>query len=126
VEEALDLGELHDLVEAAVDVPARHAHHGAAQVDVLTAGKRGVETGSDLEQAADAAPERAAAPGRLGQVTEDLEEGALAGPVAPDHAQHLPGLDLEADLAQGPEHLRLARRPVPDPGQRGQRSAGDR
>ena len=43
--------------------------------------------------------------GRLGDAREDLEQRRLAGAVAPDDAEHLAALDLEADVLERPELL---------------------
>ena len=43
------------------------------------------------------------AAGRLGDAGEDLEQRALAGAVAADDADDLAALDLEGDVAQGPD-----------------------
>ena len=52
-----------------------------------------------------------------GDAREDLEQGALAGPVAPDDAQRLALLHLQVDIAQRPDDLAVAVRLVllPDP-----------
>src|SRR4029453_9454732 len=43
--------------------------------------------------------------GRLGHATDDLQQGGLAAAVAPDDAEALAALDLEADVLQRPERL---------------------
>ena len=48
-------GEVDDVVELAADFVARHAHDGAVHEDVLAACHLGMETGTYLEQRADAA-----------------------------------------------------------------------
>ena len=55
VDEPLDAGELDDVVEALLDLPALHPEDRAVQIDVLAAGELLVEAGPDLEQAPDAA-----------------------------------------------------------------------
>ena len=90
VEELGDLGELDDVVELPPDLGPRHAQDGAVQVDVLAAAELLVEAHADLEQAADATVDLRPARGRLGDAREDLEQGALAGAVAADDADHLP------------------------------------
>src|SRR5205814_8246030 len=37
---------------------------------------------------------------RRGQPRHDVEQGGLAGPVRPDHREHLAGLDGEADAGE--------------------------
>ena len=64
----LDLAELDDLVELALDLGPRHAEDGAVEVDVLAAGQLGVEAGADLEQACHPAADLDSALGRLGDV----------------------------------------------------------
>ena len=56
VDEPLDLGELDDLVELALDLPPLHAEDRAVEEDVLAARQLGMEARADLEQRADAAP----------------------------------------------------------------------
>ena len=86
---ALDLGEVDDLVELPVDLRLAHAEDRAVQVDVLPAGQLGVEARADLEQRADAPVDLGAAVRRLGDPREHLEQRALAGAVAADDAEHL-------------------------------------
>ena len=62
VEELLDAGELGDLRQLGLDLAALHAEDRAVQEDVLPPGELGVEAGSDLEQAADAAADLGACP----------------------------------------------------------------
>ena len=40
-----------------------------------------------------------------GDAAQDLEQGALAGAVAADDAEHFAALDLEGDVAQGPHEI---------------------
>ena len=84
VEELLDLRELDDLVELAGDLGPPHAEDRAAQVDVLAAGQLGVEAGADLEQGADAAPQRRRCP-RVGSVIREriLSRVVLPAPLRP-------------------------------------------
>src|SRR5262249_35458903 len=107
VEEFLDLGESDDVVELAVDLAARHAANGAVEVDILPAGQLLVKARPDLEQADNAAAQLGAAGGRLDDAAEDLEQRRFAGAVAADQADHLAGLDLEADVLQGPVRAAL-------------------
>jgi len=62
-----------------------------------------VEAGADLQEGTDPAPHDDLALGRVGNAGEDLEEGALAGAVPADDAEHLTALDLEVDILEGPE-----------------------
>ena len=87
-----------------------------------------MEARAHLEQAADAAVDLDPAVGRLGDAREDLEQRALAGAVAADDADHLPGLDVEAHVAQRPHvaHVPGRRTGVAQPAKRRGGDAGDR
>ena len=89
VQELLDLGKGHDLVELALDLPALHPQDGAVQIDVFPAGQLRVKAGAHLQERSHPAPNRHPPLGGLGDAGEDLEQGALAGPVAADDAQNL-------------------------------------
>ena len=108
IDELFDLGEIHDLVEFALDFNPLHAQDGAVQVDVLAPGQFGVEAGAHLEQAGDAALDLDPPAGGGGDAREDLEQGALAGAVAPDDPQHLALLDFERNVLERPERLTVA------------------
>ena len=105
IDERADVGELDNLIEAALDLLAFHAEDRAVQEDVLAPCELGVESGADLEQGPHAAAEPRLAFGRRGDPGEDLEQGALAGAVVADDAHRLASLDLEAHVAQRPELL---------------------
>ncbi len=96
--------EVDDLVQFAVDLFFGHAEDGAVHVDVLAAGQFGVEAGADLQQCADPSFEVHFAGGGFGDVGEDLEQGALAGAVVADDAEHFALFDLEVDVPERPEH----------------------
>ena len=89
VDEPLDLRELDDLVELALDLPPLHAEDRAVEEDVLAPGQVGVEARADLEQRSGAAPHACLARRRVGDAREDLQERGLAGAVAADDPEHL-------------------------------------
>jgi hypothetical protein len=64
-----------------------------------------VEPGAELEQGGDPAPHADRARGGLQDATDRLEQRALARAVGPDEADGGARLDLEVDVAQGPELL---------------------
>ena len=103
VEELLDLGELDDLVELALDLCAPHPQDGAIQVDVLAAGQLRMKAGADLQQAADPAVQIDPAGGRLGDPRQNLQQRGLARAVAADDAHDLAWHDVETDIAQRPD-----------------------
>src|SRR5262249_47029703 len=83
------------------------------------------------EQADNAAAQLGAAGGRLDDAAEDLEQRRFAGAVAADQADHLAGLDLEADVLQGPVRAALrvgrgaARHPAAQAPPRGGHGVGE-
>src|SRR6185503_2832080 len=95
VDEPLDFGKGHDLVELARDLCTAHSEDGAAQEDVLAPGQLGVESRADLEQGADAAADLGETGRRIGDAREDLQEGALARSVAADQADDVAVVDVE-------------------------------
>ena len=62
-----------------------------------------MEAGADLEQRADAAARVHAAPRRVGDAREDLEQRALAGAVRADEAEDLARPDVERDVVERPD-----------------------
>src|SRR6266404_4340187 len=105
LQKLLDLGECHNLIEAAVDFFFAHPEDAAVEVDVFAAGEFGVEAGADLQKAADAAVDFDPAVSGLGDAAEDFQQRALAGAVSADDADHFAGLHFEGDIFQGPEIL---------------------
>jgi hypothetical protein len=105
VDELADAAELDDLVELGADLPPAHAEDRAVQIRVLASGQLGMEPGADLEDAADAAPDRGCAHGRRRDPREDLEQRRLAGAVLADEPDDLPFLDGERHVPERPELL---------------------
>ena len=64
-----------------------------------------MEAGADLQEAADPAAQLDAPGGRRGHPGQQLEQGRLAGAVAPDDADGLADGDLEVHVAQRVELL---------------------
>ena len=98
VDELLHLGELDDLVEAARDLALGQAEHDAVDEDVLAAGDLRVEAGAELDQRRDAAVDVHRAAGRLRDAGDELQQRALAGPVAADDAERAPGRHREGHV----------------------------
>ena len=105
VEKALDLGEGDNLIELAGDLRARHAEDGTVEVDVLPTAELGMESGADLKQTGDPAPQLDAAGGGLGDAGKYLQQRGFARAVATDDAQHLAGFHLKRNILQRPELL---------------------
>ena len=106
VEELLDLGEGDDLVELLRDLRAASCR-GSRRSGRCSRG-RSARGGSRCRPRAGCRRGRAARPAPVvGSVIrrQDLQQRALAGPVAADDADHLARLDLEGDVLQRPEVL---------------------
>ena len=103
VEEAFDVGEGDDLVEAAVDLVLSHAEDRAGQEDVLAPRQLGMEPGAYVEERTDASGYLRPALRRFRDPRQDLEDRRLTRTVDADHADRLALSDLERDILQGPE-----------------------
>ena len=108
IDEFLHLGKIHDLIKLAGHFLFGHAQDGAVEVDILAPGQLGVKAGAHLQQAGDAPFDLDLPAGGGGDAREDLEQGALAGAVAPDDAQHLALLDGEVDIFERPQGFAVA------------------
>ena len=95
VDEVLEFGELHDLVEAPGDLALRQAEHDAVDEDVLAAGDLGVEPGAQLDERRDAALHACTVP-VVGLVMPATTFSAvlLPDPLRPTMPKVQPGLTL--------------------------------
>jgi len=105
IDEPLHLGEVHDLVELRCDLGSPHAEDRAAQEDVLPSRQIRMKPRSHLEQRPHSALEIDLSRRRLDDARQDLEQRALAGPVATDDADDLAVRDVERDVVERPELL---------------------
>jgi hypothetical protein len=112
VDEPLDLGERHDLVELADDLLAMHAEDRAVEEHVLAPGQIRMESRTDLEQRADATLDRRTSRRRRRDAGEQLEQRALAGAVSSDEAERLAVRHVERDVTERPELILVGRRPT--------------
>ena len=103
VDEPLQLGECDDLVHQLTDACPGEPMDRAVQVDVLAPREVLVEPGTELEERADSPPDFDPARGRLEDSRDQLQQRRLAGAVAADEPECLAGLDLERDIAKGPD-----------------------
>ena len=110
IDEAVDFGELDDLLEAAFDLRPAHAEDCAAQKNIFAAGELGVKAGADFEQRSDPAANLDTTLGRVGNPRQNLEQRALARSVPSDDAQHGAFRHREGHVAESPDSvvLRLA------------------
>ena len=100
VGELLELCELDHRLEAALRVVAAEAHQDPVEDHVLARGQLGVEADPELDERGDPARPCGSSPRRRGRSGEDLQQGRLAGPVAPDDPEELAAVDLEGDVAK--------------------------
>src|SRR5262249_28031420 len=107
IQERTDVREGDDVIKLPLDLAPRHTENSAIKVDVLAAGQLRVETGADFQQARYPAPELDPPAGRLGDPTKDLEQRRFPGSIAADDSYHLRRLNLETDVPQRPDRLRL-------------------
>ena len=107
VDEALDAGEIDDVVKLGADVGLAETEQGARHEHILAPGHIGVKAGADFEQGAHLATKKGSTRGRIGDAGENLQERALARPVATDQPDQLASLDLEVDILQRPEVILL-------------------
>src|SRR5262245_5244394 len=105
VEEALDAGELDDLVELPLDLLSLHPEDRTVEVDVFATGELGMESRSHLEEAADAPADVDAPRGRRRDAREDLQQRRLPRAVLPDHSQDLALGHVERHVPQRPDLL---------------------
>ena len=97
---SLQLGELDDLVEALRDLALREPEHDAVDEDVLAAGDLGMKPGAELDERRDAAAAPSRAARRLRDAGDELQQRALARPVAADDAERAPARHGERDILQ--------------------------
>ena len=81
--------------------PRRLALEEAAIEDVVPAAGVGLEAQREIEQRADLADDRAAAAGGRINAGQQLQQRALAGPVAADDSQPVAFRDGQLDVLQG-------------------------
>src|SRR5206468_1136535 len=84
VDELLDPGKGHDLVELARDLLAAHAQDRAVQVDVFPTRQFGVEPRADFEQRGHPPVDLGETGRWLRNTRQDFEQRAFARAVAPD------------------------------------------
>ena len=98
------------------DLPPAHAQANSAHADVLAPGVFRVEAGAQFQDGGNFAVDAHAAGGAVERAGQDLQQGALARPIAADHAHHLPAPNVEVDVLQRPKFFmaRLAGDHLPE------------
>jgi hypothetical protein len=115
VDELFELGEGHDLVEDALGLLLRQAEDRRVHEHVLTPGELVVEPGAEFEQRRNPAARHDLAGRRLQDPRDALQERGLARPVVAEKAHGRALLDVEVDVAQGPELFERNASEVNDP-----------
>ena len=105
VDELLELGKVHDVVEAVVDLLFRQAEHDAVDDDVLAPRDLGVKTSAELDERGDTAVDDDRSSARLRDARDTFEQRALPGAVSSDDGKCSPFADVEGDVVQGFEAL---------------------
>ncbi len=100
VDEPLELGELHDLVEDLVDETLLEAEDRGVEVDVFPAGEIGLEAGPEFEQSGQSADSAHRAARRLEDAGHALQQRRLARAVVAEQPHRGAGLDGEADVVE--------------------------
>ena len=111
VDEVLELGELDDLVETPVDLAAGHAQHDTVDEHVLAPADLGMKARAELDQSRDPSVDAHLAARRPGDSRHQLQQGALARPVAADDAAGRARRDRQRHVVQRPERLVRAQMP---------------
>src|SRR5690606_20541829 len=114
VEEALDTGKGHDLVEAALDFLPAHAENRPIHEDVLAPGQLGMKPCTGLEKGPDTAADEGTPPRRLGDARQDLEQRALPRTVPAHDADDITLADLERQVVERPDPGRLGAVSTPE------------
>src|SRR3990172_8382083 len=103
IDEVPQLGEADHLVEAAADLLAGHPQDRSVEEYVLAAGEVGMEAGAQLDEGGNATLDADIAVAGGHDTGDQLEDGALAAAVAPDHPDGFTVSDREGDAAEGVE-----------------------
>src|SRR6476661_3106200 len=124
VEERLEAGKRHDVVEPGRDIGLRHPHDGALQEHVLAPREIGVKPRGHLDERTHASTHAAAASGGLHDSRQQLQRSRFAGAVRADDADGLAPRDLEAHVAKRPEFL-IVELVIDGPSEQSSNSGGD-
>jgi AcrR family transcriptional regulator len=107
VQVVAEFGELGDVVDPLLHLPAVHPEEQAPDQDVFAAGDLGVQADAEVEHRRDPADDPAAAAGRLVDAGQQPQQGGFAGAVVPDQADAVPFFQRQRDVLQGLDDRRL-------------------
>ena len=108
IEKLLDFRKSHDLIQLAPHLLPGHAQNRPVEISIFPPGQVGMKTRAHLQQAGDAAFDLDEPAGWGGDLRQNFEQSAFAGPIAADDTQRLPLLNGEAHIPQRPEGLVIA------------------
>ena len=103
VDEFVEAGEVDNRLFFLVHFAAFETEEGAVQVNVLAAGKFGMEAGAEIEERGDFAVDTDAAFVGSGDTGDETEERTLPRPVGADDRDALAALDAKADALESVE-----------------------
>jgi len=103
VEEPLYFSEGDDLIELLSDLVLAHAEDDTIQKDILASGELWVEPGADFEKAGHSPADGDHASGWFGDAAEYFQQRGFARAVAPNDADAVALMDVEAHIPQRPE-----------------------
>ena len=101
-EEVAEFGEIGDFIELARDLAPAHAHHVAAQINVLDAGQFRIHPGRGVEQRTDLPLDADRTAIRLIDAGEHAQQRRLARTVMANQTDAVAVVDLEAEVIDGP------------------------
>ena len=107
INEAVNLGEFHDLVHLFGNFCAAHAQDCAVEVYVFAAGELRMEASTHFQQARDAAMDADFALGGRSDAGNQLEHGGFARAVAAAQGQSVAPIHRKADIIQGLENFAI-------------------
>ena len=110
VDEALELGERDDLVEALLELALAQPEQRAVDADVVARRELEVEADAELDERREQPVDPNEAGVRAVDAGEDLQQRALAAAVRPDDSEELTRLDRERDVRE--RVVPLVRRPA--------------
>src|SRR6267378_6962117 len=108
INEFIHLGERHNLIKFALDLTLAHAKNGPAQENVLAARELGMETCSNLKQAAHPSVNLGKTRRRARNPREDLEQCGLASSIATNQTNDRTFQNVERNVSECPELITAA------------------
>ena len=99
--------EVNDLIELGLDLGAAHAQDGAVHEDILTPRHLAMEACANFQERTNTTMGADSAGGGTGDAGEEFQEGRFAGTVLTDDADDVALLDLEVDVAERPDVVRI-------------------